>query len=132
MNMSSDSGESEELFPLDNRPPQEGSPGADLDTSHLLASELSPPQSQEPSDVMATAGDTDMVVENENGLRQNATLEQGLLESESTWEKSEFAKSAEMVHEPGAAWNNKKARDEYQRAAAQIEDRNFSLSEFYS
>ena len=42
-------------------------------------------------------------------------------------EKSDFAKSAEMT-EPGAAWMNKKAREEYQRASMQIEDRNFSLS----
>ena len=43
--------------------------------------------------------------------------------------QSDFAKSAaEVQREPGAGWNNKKARDEYQRAMMQIEDKNFSLS----
>ena len=43
--------------------------------------------------------------------------------------QSEFAKSAQAQFEPGASWNNKKARDEYQRAFMQIEDKGFSLSE---
>ena len=46
------------------------------------------------------------------------------------WEpRSEFAKSAEMAVEPGSCWNNKKAREECQKAWNQIEDKNFSLSE---
>ena len=47
------------------------------------------------------------------------------------WEpRSEFAKSAEMAVEPGSCWNNKKAREECQKAWNQIEDKNFSLSEY--
>ena len=43
--------------------------------------------------------------------------------------QSDFARSAaEIQHEPGSGWNNKKAREEYQRAAMLIEDKNFSLS----
>ena len=30
---------------------------------------------------------------------------------------------------PGASWNNKKARDEWQRAWSQLEHKTFSLSE---
>ena len=45
--------------------------------------------------------------------------------------QSDFAKSAaESRYEPGGSWNNKKARDEFQRAYMQIEDKNFSLSEW--
>ncbi|KAL2043509.1 hypothetical protein N7G274_003816 [Stereocaulon virgatum] len=44
-------------------------------------------------------------------------------------EKSDFAISAEMA-EPGASWNNRKAKEEYQRVSMQIEDKNFSLREF--
>lgn len=45
--------------------------------------------------------------------------------------QSDFAKSAaEINREPGWKWNNKKAKDEYQRAAQAIEDKSFSLSRF--
>ena len=45
---------------------------------------------------------------------------------------SEFAQSARSAEadEPGACWNNKKARDEMTRALMLIEDKGFSLSEF--
>lgn len=88
---------------------------------------LSPPQSQELFDSMDTEGTHKM-----NGADQLMDAAQGLDQSNGNgWEpKSEFAKSAEMVHEPGSCWNNKKAREEYQKASNQIEDKTFSLSEY--
>lgn len=67
-----------------------------------------------------------------NGADQLMDAAQGVGQSTGNgWEpKSEFAKSAEMVHEPGSCWNNKKAREEWQKAWNQIEDKNFSLSEY--
>lgn len=87
---------------------------------------LSPPQSQEVFDSMDTEGPHKL-----NGADQLMEAAQAIDQSNGIiWElKSEFAKSAEMVHEPGSCWNNKKAREEYQKAFNQIEDKAFSLSE---
>ena len=88
---------------------------------------LSPPPSQDLPDAMDTAeGSHEM-----NGADQLMDAAQGIDQSNGNgWEpKSDFAKSAEMTHEPGSCWNNKKAREEWQKAWNQIEDKNFSLSE---
>ena len=88
---------------------------------------LSPPQSQDLHDTMDTAEGTHEM----NGVDQLMDAAQGTDQSNGNgWEpKSEFAKSAEMAHEPGSCWNNKKAREEWQKAWNQVEDKNFSLSE---
>ena len=39
-----------------------------------------------------------------------------------------FAKNDQDVYVPGSSWNNKKARDEWQRAWNMLEDKSFSLS----
>ena len=88
---------------------------------------LSPPPSQDLPEAMDTAeGSHEM-----NGADQLMDAAQGIDQSNGNgWEpKSDFAKSAEMTHEPGSCWNNKKAREEWQKAWNQIEDKNFSLSE---
>ena len=89
---------------------------------------LSPPQSQDLHDTMDTAEGTHEM----NGVDQLMDAAQGTDQSnDNGWEpKSEFAKSAEMAHEPGSCWNNKKAREEWQKAWNQVEDKNFSLSEY--
>lgn len=37
----------------------------------------------------------------------------------------------EDMRQPGWAWNNKKARDEYARAMDQVVDKSFNLRRFY-
>ena len=37
----------------------------------------------------------------------------------------------EEMRQPGWAWNNKKARDEYGRAMEQVVDKSFNLRRFY-
>ena len=124
---SSSSSDDEAMFPSEFEPPGSASHGnaAPFDGP---ASGLSPPQSQEQHDVMDTAEAT----HDTNGADQLLDAAQSTNQSNGdTWEpKSEFAKSAEMVHQPGSCWNNKKAKEEWQKAWNQIEDKNFSLSEY--
>lgn len=123
---SSSSSDDEVMFPSENEPP-----GSTLHDSHApletQSPGLSPPQSQEIHDAMDTAEASHGV----SSADQLMDAAQGTDQSTGNgWEpKSDFAKSAEMAHEPGSCWNNKKARDEYQKAWNQIEDKNFSLRE---
>lgn len=115
---SSDGGESDAMFPSEMDPPG-AEPLDNLTPINQHQSDLSPPQSQDFHEIMDTGTNQDIVPE--SGSAQS--MDNG-------WEpKSEFAKSAELAHEPGAAWNSRKARDEWQRATNQIEDKSFSLSE---
>ena len=124
---SSSSSDDEAMFPSELEPP--GSTAHDrLILPKIQPSDLSPPQSQEISDAM----DTTVPQGHEaNGADQLLDAAQGMEQSNgNSWEpKSEFAKSAELAHEPGSCWNNKKARDEWQKAWNLIEDKSFSLSE---
>lgn len=124
---SESSSDDEAMFPSELEPPGSTFHG-NLAPLEAQPSGLSPPQSQELHDPMDTAeASHDM-----NGADQLMDAAQGVGQSTGNgWEpKSEFAKSAEMVHEPGSCWNNKKAREEWQKAWNQIEDKNFSLKEF--
>ena len=127
MNGSSSSDDDDEaMFPSELDPP--GS-NLDNDLPSLQAQPpgLSPPQSQDLHDAM----DTGEASHDVNGVDQLTEAAHEIDQSNGNgWEpKSEFAKSAEMAHEPGSCWNNKKAREEWQKAWNQIEDKNFSLSE---
>ena len=42
-----------------------------------------------------------------------------------------YTRNEEDVFVAGSSWNNKKARDEWQRAWTMLEDKNFSLSQYY-
>lgn len=124
----SSSSDDEAMFPSELDPP--GSTTHDnLAPLEIEPSGLSPPQSQELHDPMDTAEAS----RDTNGADQLMDAAQGIEQSNGNgngWEpKSEFAKSAELGHEPGSCWNNKKAKDEWQKAWNQIEDKNFSLSE---
>ena len=114
--------------------PSELDPSSSTFHENLAASEpqppgLSPPHSQELHDTMDTAEGNGQGM---NGADQLLEAAQGIDQSNGWEPKSEFAKSAEMVHEPGSCWNNKKAREEWQKAWNQIEDKSFSLSEYFS
>lgn len=82
-----------------------------------------PPQSQ---DLNNDAMDTQEV--DEAGA---STREMGWGNVGSSSGMSAFTQSAllQESNEPGACWNNRKAREEYNRSIHQIEDKGFSLSE---
>ena len=120
----------EAMFPSENV-----APGSTLHNNNLTPLEtqpsgLSPPPSQ---DHLIDAMDTAEVQPTKmNGVVQLLEARTyGIDQSNGNgWEpRSEFAKSAEMAADPGSCWNNKKAKEEYQKAWNQIEDKNFSLSE---
>ncbi len=96
---------------------------------------LSPPHSQELHDPMDTAEGSHEMMKGSDQLTHAAYAAMGIDQNSGNgngWEpKSDFAKSAELVHEPGSCWNNKKAREEWHKAWNQIEDKNFSLSEYW-
>lgn len=122
----SSSSDDEAMFPTELDPPSSNLPDS-LAPGDTQAPGLSPPHSQELHDAMDTAEAS----HNMNGADQLMEAAQSLDQSHGNgWEpKSEFAKSAGMVHEPGSCWNNKKAREEWQKASNQIEDKIFSLRE---
>ena len=123
----SSSSEDEAMFPseIDEATSSRYGHLAPLDNQ---ASGLSPPQSQELHDAMDIAEGSGLDM---NGADQLMDAAQGANQSNGVgWEpKSEFAKSAELGQEPGSCWKGKKAREEWQKAWNQIEDKNFSLSE---
>lgn len=130
---SSDEDDTEAMFPSANEPPSFTSypihthPAFDDNPAFDLSSELSPPNSQDPQqdagwdqsgNVMDLTGSQDGPVENGNSAHASG---EGNL-------KRAFVTSAEEIHKPGAAWDNKRARDEYGRAWQTVEDKEFSLS----
>jgi len=116
---SDDAADSNAMFPSELDPPGPSSQTAVINGG-LAAS--TPPQSQDlNNDVMDT---------------QESSSDANISTRETGWGNggsgmSAFAQSAltQESHEPGAAWNNKKAMDEYQRAVTQIEDKGFNLSQ---
>ena len=54
-------------------------------------------------------------------------LEPGDLMEDTANEPTGFGKSLDDRFVPGASWNNKKAKDEWQRSWAALEDKNFTL-----
>ena len=121
---SSDDADSEAMFPAELDPPGSTTAQNNLGTLLDQQPDVTPPQSQEIGDLM------DMGAPQSNAPGLEAWPTQSA--DNRVWvPESDFARSAaEIPQEPGAGWNNKKARDDYQRAMAQVEDRNFSLSKF--
>ena len=120
----------EPMFPSEHVAPSSTLHDNNLTPLETQPSGLSPPPSQ---DHLIDAMDTAEVQPTKmNGFEQllDASVQSVDQNNGNGWEpRSEFAKSAEMAVEPGSCWNNKKAREECQKAWNQIEDKNFSLSE---
>ena len=129
------------MFPNDQQREQR-LPGSNL----VHSSELSPPHSQEAlgpdrniTDVghnQTDAMDTDVgdVLDDnlfgeshkELGDTQGSSISAEQLPGDSLISNEHTRKA-----EPGWAWKNRKARDEYNRAMEQVIDKNFSLSEYF-
>ena len=109
---SSQEDDSDAMFPTPNDP----------SSSHAtygegLARELSPPHSQ---DAAQPDGDEPMDLTGTRGMEEGGGAD---------GDKSVPMKLSEANQEPGASWNNPKAREEYKRAFSQLQDKKFSLSE---
>lgn len=137
---SSEDNDSDTMFPNDQQQEQRP-PGSNL----VHSSELSPPHSQEAlgSDRVLDLGhnqndamDTDVCDVLDDSLFGDSQKELGDAQGSSmsaeqlpvdSYISSEHTKKAE----PGWAWKNRKARDEYNRAMENVIDKNFSLSEYF-
>lgn len=134
MRTSSDEDESETLFPSANNPPL----GDGITSSSMFPTELSPPASQGPPDLTEWESvrdeNLDIVPQDAPGMARSKDGEErsgathGLNGSLSnTFFKEEYEPSA-VEHEPGYAWKNAKATDDYSKATEQVTEKNFSLS----
>lgn len=118
MHSSSSDNESDAMFPSADNHSRAPRGGPLLDTS-----ELSPPLSQE--------------APSQNDIEpMNIGQSQAPAQSPDAADGSRFpdqvpSKGPEKTVEPGYVWKNRKAREEYSRAAEQILDKNFNLSRLY-
>lgn len=122
MRSSSDEDESEALFPSDSIP-QKQNP-----TSSTFTSELSPPASQ---DAPEESGFQDEEMDL-TGSHDAATLNKwggGPKNALNTTVRKDEDETKGEEQEPGYAWNNQKAKDDFHRAWDQVTDKNFSLRE---
>ena len=134
MRTSSDEDESETLFPSANDPPL----GEDTAPSSIFSTELSPPASQDPPDPTEWEGvrdenvdivpqDAQVMARSKDGEERSGVMH-GLNGSLfNTPFKADYVPSA-VEHEPGYAWKNAKAADDYFKATEHVTDKNFSLS----
>lgn len=130
---SSDEEESDPLFPTAN----ESTNTLNLPPPTAFASELSPPTSQDPPDQNGIEDFHDDSMDLEpnrtprgTGLKEVEGHPSGAYEISSVEQyglADEHGRGGEEEQEPGYAWNNKKARDEYHKAMEFVVDKNFSL-----
>ena len=107
------------MFPSSDQRSKDQHPAGPL---IIEGSELSPPLSQ------------DLSNQNDMALQMDDPMDMGPGPSESSAGnpmsiRNAISKGAEKPAEPGSAWNNRKAREEYARAMEQVVDKNFNLSE---
>ena len=120
MRSSSEEDEIDSMFPSATDPP---TPQNDPNLSHFSISELSPPTSQDPQgeDGRALQDDFMDLTQAQDPMNSSSAREPMITSSRSS------RTLVEAEEEPGYAWNNKKAREEYQRAEELLVDKNFSL-----
>lgn len=122
MRSSSDEDESEALFPSDSLP-QKQNP-----ISSTFISELSPPTSQDALDEGGLQDEEMDLTE----IHDAATLNKwgrGPKNSLNSILGKDEDESKGEEQEPGHAWNNQKAKEDFLRAWDQVTDKNFSLRE---
>lgn len=135
MRTSSDEDESETLFPSANDPPL----GENMASSTIFPTELSPPTSQDPPDPTEWEGyqdgNSDSIPPDAPSMERSKAAEgrsgeiYGLNGDSSHIPFKESHEHSGAENEPGYAWRNPKAVEEYHKAMEQVTDRGFSLSE---
>ncbi|GAQ33957.1 hypothetical protein ABZX51_002998 [Aspergillus tubingensis] len=83
-------------------------------------SELSPPGSQTQTATLNTQGQ----------MAFNQSLIDSPLATQTTQQVQQQQQQAQQMDAPGAAWMNKRAEEEYQRAMEYVVDHDFNLDEF--
>ena len=129
---SSDEEESEPLFPSANDPTNAQTQAQ----ATVFMPELSPPTSQDPPDENGWSGfqDDDMDLTGnsaptDKNVPKHVNPEELFLSVASSKPQARegYETREEAEHEPGYAWKNPKAREEYSRAMEQVVDKDFSL-----
>lgn len=125
----SDDEGSEALFPSANDPLRAQIAQAALahDPINRGIPELSPPTSQDPSNPIASGSQDNLIGEmmdyTPTSPSHDAVVESGSRQMA----RASPGRGSEAEHEPGSTWNNKKAKDEYHKAAEVVWDQDFNL-----
>ncbi|KAI9878775.1 MAG: hypothetical protein M1830_010577 [Pleopsidium flavum] len=115
--------ETETMFPAANDPP---TPTANSLPIHPFNSELSPPTSQDPPNQRNGAA-TEEDVMDYTSSQQNGN---GAAVGEQMVTREAAGRTRDMGKQPGSAWSNTRAAEEYTRAMESVVDQKFSLREF--
>ena len=119
--LSSDSGnESDSMFPSANDPPTPQNLNA-IALAQLRSSQLSPPDSQDPFNMNGSVPQEDLMDMSEQQLGEFSSTGLDTMVGPSNEQQKDADK------EPGWAWKNKKAMDDYHRVMDQVLDKNFNL-----
>ncbi|MCJ1401889.1 hypothetical protein MMC11_005106 [Xylographa trunciseda] len=123
--LSSDSeNESDSMFPSANDPPTPQNLSANA-LAQLRSSQLSPPNSQDPFNTSGNMPQEDLMDMSEQ--QAGELFSTGLGNAKAILSNEE---QMDLEKEPGWAWKNNKAIDEYERAMDHVLDKNFNLREF--
>ena len=115
---SSEENDFDTMFPSEQQQSQ-NPPGS----ASFQPSELSPPHSQDPS------GPDNVGLGNDDVMDINmGPVQDGLTAAETVFLGELMSNGNAQKNEPGWAWKNKKAIDEYNRAMEMVVDKNFNLS----
>ena len=88
-------------------------------------------ESENPQGLQTSIGDLSSPPASQGPARHDEAFEEAMeLGEDETLKKTGFGGFGEDVFVPGSSWNNRKARDEWQRAWNVLEDKHFSLSEY--
>ena len=133
---SSSSDESEMMFPSADVPPLEQS----IPSAGIFASGLSPPTSQDPPEQNGYGGfqedqmDLEVNDPSIDGGKKEVVESKGPsrnINSSQAFSKDHNEGSGDLRHQPGYAWNNKRAVYEYEKAMQHVADPHFNLSEHW-
>ena len=119
MRSSSSSDDSDAMFPAANEPPTTQTNSV---FTQLRQADLSPPSSQDPPDLAGAAS-----VEDAMDITEGVDLAGGNDRGQAALTGEPMEHERELEKEPGYAWKNVKAREEYQRAMDSVVDKHFSL-----
>ena len=119
---SSSDNESEAMFPSANDPPASQNDAA---LAQLRQAGLSPPSSQDPPHLNGTSVDMMEVIESEDFPNGEASNVQ-------SGARRVHGEGQEADKEPGYAWSNPRAREEYARAMDSMLDKDFSIGMWFS
>ncbi|KAI9696544.1 MAG: hypothetical protein M1836_005563 [Candelina mexicana] len=125
----SDEGDDTELmFPSATNPP---TPPRTIQTQAFQpTAELSPPASQDPREDLEMGNSMDTTVTGTNGSAELLFTRENNPYLANTGRHSDTAKKSDEENQPGYAWKNKRAQEEFSRAMEHVLDKKWSMRDF--